>query len=199
MSMLPKLWFYIAMAAIAITLQLALGEPLSAMLLPGDRHDQRFEWDCILGLVLGLATVIFSQRSAERFAWSHRLNTEFKTALGPLSHGEILCLAALSGFSEELLFRGVLQSQLGLEVTALLFGLAHLRLKRHLWPWTLAAVIMGYLFGALVEFRGCLVSAIVAHFLINYFNLHFICRHVGPRAALVVKKNSSTETISRHL
>ena len=175
--MLSKIAFYVALAGVAVVIQLVLGAPLSEMLLPGNHHDQHFEYDCMLGLSLGLVTVVFSQRSAKLYRWSRRLNEEFRQVLGPLSNQDIFILAALSGVSEELLFRGVLQSQLGLEVTALLFGLAHLPVKKHLWPWTIAAVVMGYLFGLLVAYRGSLLSAILAHFIINYFNLHFICGH----------------------
>ena len=47
--------------------------------------------------------------------------------------------------------------------------------NRHL-PWTVSALVVGVLFAHLSLWTGDLSAAIVAHFLINFLNLTFICR-----------------------
>ena len=41
-------------------------------------------------------------------------------------------------------------------------------------PWTLSALVLGVSFGYMFQATGDLGSPIVAHFTINYLNLHFI-------------------------
>ena len=62
---------------------------------------------------------------------------------------------------------------------AIIFGLAHFPYRTFLIPWTLTALGVGYLFGWVFDVRHCLIAPIVAHFVVNYFNLHYILR---PRA-----------------
>jgi membrane protease YdiL (CAAX protease family) len=44
------------------------------------------------------------------------------------------------------------------------------------WPWTLSAAILGIFLGYLFTLTGDLGGPIVAHFTINFLNLHFIVR-----------------------
>ena len=92
--------------------------------------------------------------------------------LGPLTSGEILILALLSAFGEEILFRGVLHGRLGLWPTALLFGLFHFPFRRELLPWSLFALAMGAGLGALTDIFTTLWPAILFHFAVNHRNLH---------------------------
>ena len=57
-----------------------------------------------------------------------------------------------------------------------LFALLHVGPGRRFLPWTLWALVMGLVFGALVELTGDLGAPIVAHFTINFLNLHYIAR-----------------------
>ncbi len=167
------------MALVTIGLQLAWNAPLSALFsLPVTATDG-LAIDIAIGVGAGLAVVVLWRVCAQGFAWAQSMEGEFRAVLGPLTSGDILALAFMSAFAEELFFRGFLQPLVGLEWAAIVFGLVHLPYRWQLVPWTLSAVAMGFAFGWMYESRGLLVAPFLAHFTINYFNLHTIVR---PRA-----------------
>jgi uncharacterized protein len=77
----------------------------------------------------------------------------------------------LSGFAEELFFRGAVQGAIGWLPATLAFALLHTGPGRAFRLWTLFALLAGLLFGALMELRGNLLGPVVAHFLVNAVNL----------------------------
>jgi len=95
-----------------------------------------------------------------------------RRVLGRLDSRQILTVSLLSGFGEELLFRGVIQAWLGLWPTSLLFGLFHFPVRRRLIPWSLFAAALGVVLGALTEWTRTIWPAILLHFAVNYFNIH---------------------------
>jgi membrane protease YdiL (CAAX protease family) len=92
--------------------------------------------------------------------------------LGGLTAPQAIALAAMSGFSEELFFRGAVQSAVGWLAASLLFALLHSGPGRELRLWTLFALCAGLLFGALMRWRGNLLAPALAHFLVNAVNLY---------------------------
>lgn len=67
---------------------------------------------------------------------------------------------------EETLFRGLLQPHLGLGLSSLLFGLAHVRYWRK--PlMLLVAVLLGFCFGGLLNVSGGLWAPIAAHYVVD--------------------------------
>ncbi len=167
------------MALITVGLQWAWDEPLGALFTLPEMAGDGVEIDIAVGVGVGLGVVVLWRVCAQGFAWAQQMEGEFRAVLGPLTSGEILALAFMSAFAEELFFRGFLQPQIGLEWAAIAFGLVHLPYRWQLVPWTLSAVAMGFAFGWMYEARGLLVAPFLAHFTINYFNLHTIVR---PRA-----------------
>ncbi len=129
-------------------------------------------------LAVGWAVVAASRHAVAHTGWGRALRQELHTVLGPLTPREILFLAVLSAFAEEILFRGVLHPRLGLWPTALLFGLVHFPLRRELLPWSVFALGLGAALGYLTDAFGTLWPAILLHFVINYRNLHDL---VEPR------------------
>jgi membrane protease YdiL (CAAX protease family) len=91
--------------------------------------------------------------------------------LGPLTAAEAVALATLSGFAEELFFRGAMQDAWGFLPATLVFTFLHTGPSRHFRAWTLFAAGAGLLFGGLVLWRGNLLAAVLAHFLVNAINL----------------------------
>jgi membrane protease YdiL (CAAX protease family) len=132
----------------------------------------------VAGVGSALVVVGLSRLSVQSFGWAARLSAEFRGIFGELDRRQTLALALASGFSEEALFRGVLQPALGLVVASLVFGLLHHGPGVRFVPWTLMAVGAGFLFGGLLYFTGTLVAPVVAHALINYLNL----RHIAASA-----------------
>ncbi len=138
----------------------------------------------VLGLVLGLLVVLASRQAVARLGWARSLHRDFRALLGDVSSREIVILAVASAVGEEVLFRGALQPWLGLGPQAGLFALLHVGPSRRFLPWTVWALVMGLALGAMVEVTGDLGGAIVAHFTINFLNLHYIARvelPAGPR------------------
>lgn len=131
----------------------------------------------LLGLVTGLVVVACSRMAVRRFDWARALHRDFRGLLGPLTSREILVLAVASSIGEELLFRGALQPWLGIWPQALLFALLHIGPRRGFLPWTASAFALGIGFGYMFEWTGDLGGPIVAHFTINYLNLHYIARN----------------------
>src|SRR5688500_775639 len=70
----------------------------------------------VLGLAVAALTVVTTRQLVRHTEWAKALHVEFRGLLGPLTSGEILAFAALSGVAEELFFRGVLQPGVGLVI-----------------------------------------------------------------------------------
>jgi membrane protease YdiL (CAAX protease family) len=168
------------------------GLALAALLISAGREDvdiyriqevstpYRLVLSLVLGLVVGFAIVALSRLASRRFAWARLLHSDFRSLLGPLSGREILVLALASSIGEELLFRGALQPWIGIWPQALIFALLHVGPGVRFLPWTLSALVLGVLFGYMFQCMGDLGGPIVAHFTINYMNLHFIVRSDPP-------------------
>jgi hypothetical protein len=70
-----------------------------------------------------------------------------------------LLFGVVAGLPEEFFFRGALQPQIGLLLTALLFGALHAINRAYFIYATLAGLVLG----ALVAWRGDLWAATIAH------------------------------------
>ena len=91
------------------------------------------------------------------------------------SLSQLLILAAAAGLGEELLFRGVIQQELGLGVASVLFGLLH-GPSRELWPLALWAAAMGAMLGVLYQVSGNLFVPVLSHALYDGAALVYIGR-----------------------
>ncbi|MEM1202011.1 MAG: CPBP family intramembrane glutamic endopeptidase [Acidobacteriota bacterium] len=123
------------------------------------------------GLMLGLWSA-----GRSRLAGMRDLERILGLILGRLEPAEVWVLALISGFSEELFFRGAMQTSFGLPLTVLIFALLHSGPTPSFRYWTLFAAVAGLLFGLLVIHRGNLLPAIVAHVLVNGVNLRYLSR-----------------------
>jgi uncharacterized protein len=100
--------------------------------------------------------------------------------LGPLSIWHLALLAALAGFSEEILFRGVLQVGLSgwlsdagsVFLASVLFGLVHFASREY----ALMAGVMGAYLGTLFLLQGNLLVPIVTHALYDLVALIWVAR-----------------------
>lgn len=79
----------------------------------------------------------------------------------------VLVIAIISGVAEELFFRGVLQTQYGIWVASLIFGLAHIWRKTAIL-YGIYAAVMGLLFGGLYLWSGSLWVPTLAHIVNNF-------------------------------
>lgn len=127
--------------------------------------------DLAAGLAAGLLLLAL-WRGAERvFVRARDLERQLAGLLGRLSISEAFGLAALSGLSEELFFRGAVQGSFGWIAATALFALLHTGPGPAFRFWTLFAALAGLLFAGLMVWRGNLLAPVVAHFLVNFVNL----------------------------
>lgn len=127
--------------------------------------------DLLWGLAAA-ALVLFSWEAVRRLLpLARQMELELERLVGTLQPDEAIALALLSGFAEELLFRGAVQGSLGLPLATLAFALLHTGPGKALKLWTLYAGVVGLLLALLMEWRGNLLAPVVAHVAINAFGL----------------------------
>jgi len=112
-------------------------------------------------------------------------------ALGPLQPGEAVALAVLSGFAEELFFRGAVQGAFGWLPATLAFAVLHSGPGKAFRLWTLFAAVAGLVFAGLTVWRGNLLAPIVGHFLVNAVNLGRLARGRGDSGRLAESQPES--------
>jgi len=127
-------------------------------------------WVVISGFALG-AIVIVINYFLDKFPLFSRLNAAIAHYLPDLGFTDIIILSIASSIGEELLFRGALLQVIGIHVSSFLFGFLHYGGKRPFLLWGVMGWVMGYLLSGLFLATGSLLSPILAHFTINYFNL----------------------------
>jgi membrane protease YdiL (CAAX protease family) len=91
---------------------------------------------------------------------------------------QILLIAALVAFSEELLFRGIIQTKVGLIFASIIFALIH---YRYLFNWFLFVniVVLSFFMGLIYAWTDNLVVTIVMHFVIDFLlGLHIKFRRI---------------------
>jgi membrane protease YdiL (CAAX protease family) len=92
---------------------------------------------------------------------------------------DLVVVAVLSGFCEEVFFRGIVQAQFGLFVTALAFGLFHDPTFRHI-SYSIMAFLAGLFLGWLYMITGNLWVPITAHVVHNLISLFFLRYQIKP-------------------
>ena len=103
------------------------------------------------------------------------LEIELFPLLRAASYRELLVLACMAGLGEELLFRGVVQQEIGLWGASLFFGIPH-GPSRSLWPLAVWAVLMGGVLGLLYQATGNLLVPALAHTFYDGAALFYIKR-----------------------
>ena len=132
--------------------------------------------DATLGVGVGLVIVLLIRFLSPMIDGVRRMEQSLRAVVGPISLSTCLALAAASSIGEEFLFRGVIQPELGLLTTSILFALVHVPMERALLLWPLFAFGMGLVVGGLYEWTGSLPAPIAVHFTINFLNLRWLSR-----------------------
>lgn len=167
-------WIFYLILALGGALWIGLREgaiPLSTFV-----DTERWWLDLGLGASAGGVLIALWQAARRLSASASRLENELSELLGNLDQAEVLGLALLSGFAEELFFRGAVQSAWGWVPATLLFALLHAGPGSTYRIWTGFAALAGLLFAWLMLWRGNLTAPIVAHALVNGVNLSYLGR-----------------------
>lgn len=141
---------------------------LGVNLLPVSWNPRALLWGVAIALGITIASSLVYRiwptyrRSADQY---------LKLVVTPLLWPDLIWLGLLPGLSEELLFRGVILSALGLDTVALIassifFGVLHLSGKQQ-WPYMIWATIVGIVLGYSALATGNLLIPIIAHILTN--------------------------------
>jgi CAAX protease family protein len=134
--------------------------------------DVRRWWlDLLLGIAAALLLLGAWKGAEHTVPLARDLDRQLREALGPLQPAEVIGLALLSGFAEELLFRGAVQEAFGWLPATLAFAVLHSGPGKAFRLWTLFAALAGLLFAGLMVQRGNLLAPMTAHFLVNVVNL----------------------------
>jgi membrane protease YdiL (CAAX protease family) len=163
-------------------LVLALGGILWVGLREGSIHVDLFinleSWwlDLGVGLVAGGSLILVWILIRRTLPAARRLEAELAELLGHLRTSEVVGLALLSGFAEELFFRGAVQGAWGWLPATILFALLHAGPGATFRIWTVFAAIAGSTLAALMVWRGNLLAPVVAHVVVNGINLDRLSR-----------------------
>ncbi len=139
--------------------------------------------DAALGLAAAGFLLLLWEGGRRALPAARRLEERLAELIGPAEPTEVIALALLSGFAEETFFRGAVQGAWGWLPATLLFALAHPGPERGYGVWTIFVGVAGLVLAGLVEWRGNLLAAIVAHALINGVNLTRLARRAAARGA----------------
>lgn len=155
--------------AVAAVLWLGLRDGAIPLVLFFDRD----AWlvDLAAGAGAAAALIGFWQLGLLLLPGARALEKVIAETIGPLSTAEVITLASLSGFAEEVFFRGAVQSQWGILPATVLFALLHIGPGREFRLWTLFALVAGAALGALMIWRGNLLAPAAAHFAVNVVGL----------------------------
>lgn len=168
-------WILYQVLAVAAVLWLGARHgalPLEIFLVPA-----RVPADLAWGLGAGVALLGLWKGATMAIPGAQGLEEAMRQLIGRLDASEALALALISGFAEEIFFRGAMQQSWGIWPTVICFALLHTGPGRVFLWWTAFAAVAGVLFGWLVSFRGTLLPAIVAHVLVNGVNLYRLAVH----------------------
>lgn len=163
---------YMGVTAVILLLVAKVWQHLSSVsLLPLSPTGWALPWGAGVGLAITAASAI-----VYRLWPAYRQSADFYLALvlKPLEWPDLLWLGLLPGMSEELLFRGVMLSDLGLDATALVisslcFGILHFSGPQQ-WSYVVWATCVGLMLGYSALATGNLLVPIVAHVLTNWIS-----------------------------
>jgi len=176
------LWSLYLTELVLVLLSLIIARFSSGIYLP---YNIRFDAD---GLLLGVAAavpvalVILSMMSGpvSRLGWVQRpmdrilerLRPPFGLSIRSLGAADIVLLSLAAGIGEELFFRGMMQSFIGVWWAALVFGLLHALTPAYF----ILATGIGLYFGYLYEATGNLLVPMVSHATYDIFALVLLQR-----------------------
>jgi membrane protease YdiL (CAAX protease family) len=137
------------------------------------------------GVVAGLVVVALCHLAYQVSKAVRRASDMIGRFFGPVTTLQAVWLALISGFVEEIGFRGALWPQLGLVGTALFFGLCHTIPVRALAGYPIFAFFAGLILGHLRDATGSVWPAVACHVTINALNIAWLGgrqRHEPVRA-----------------
>lgn len=127
-----------------------------------------FSTQALVVVLVGSSSLILLQVIIHKFVTSDRLFDELNLVLmNKFDLRELFFIFLGGSIAEEFLFRGLLQPELGIWLTSILFVIIHFRYYKRFY--ILAEVfLMGVILGFTYAITSLLWVPIVCHFLVNY-------------------------------
>ena len=141
--------------------------------------------DALLGVSVGGLLVGIWRAMRHKLTSARELEKQLAELLGPMERNEIVALALLSGFAEELFFRGAVQGTWGWFPATVLFTLLHTGPGSAYRVWTAFAGVAGLALAGLMLWRGNLLAPILAHVVVNAVNLDQLVSESGAEPSRV--------------
>jgi membrane protease YdiL (CAAX protease family) len=166
---------YLGVGAMAAAIVVALGrDPFSCEGWLGVRGVASSLVSLGLGVLVGATTIAMTPVMVRRWRWARALHLALRPAVHRAGDGALLAVAGASALGEELLFRGLLVPLVGVAVSSVAFGVLHQIRGRARWGWIGWATLMGLVFGEVFAMTGSLLGPLLAHAVINHYNLRFL-------------------------
>lgn len=139
-----------------------------------------------IGIAMSLSSLLLNKiarRFEKRIAFFASFEEFIQKTLAPIfaevNPMDILLIALASGFCEEVFFRGVLQSQFGIVIASIVFGMFHFTgHKKHLF-YVLWAGLAGAFLGAMLIVFNSLWVPICAHVVNNFMSILLVRYQIG--------------------
>jgi membrane protease YdiL (CAAX protease family) len=173
--LLGALGAYVAVGGVSAGVAVALGHnPIAQRGWFGIRGAASHLVSLGLGICLGAFTVAATRAIVRRAEWARALHVALRPSVYGAGDGMLFAVAIASATGEELLFRGLLTSTIGVLASSLVFGMLHQIRGQGRWGWMLWATLMGVFFALMYVATGSLAGPLVAHAAINHANLRFL-------------------------
>jgi membrane protease YdiL (CAAX protease family) len=164
---------------------------LGLRLLPALHFNYRFLFiGIVAGSIMALSAYGFYML-ARKLPFLAQLKQTVEEVLVPLVAElkpiDLVFIAAISGFCEEIFFRGIAQQQFGLPLTSVAFGLFHDPTLRNV-GYSMLAAFYGLILGLLYIKTGNLWVPIIAHATHNLISFILLRYYLKPPASSVEQR-----------
>ena len=127
------------------------------------------------GALLPIAFFLYAMsRHAEKIAslrsLRNRVRTDIKAIFSNTGLPDLVLISLMAGFSEEMLFRGVIQTEFGIFIASIVFGLMHAISA----AYVIVTIVMGIYIGAFYYYSGSLLVPVQIHFIYDLAALMYL-------------------------
>ncbi|TFE03111.1 CPBP family intramembrane glutamic endopeptidase [Jeotgalibacillus salarius] len=161
---LAVLYTQIMLLALSVLLGLILFGQLSDFTLIFKLNSKVVLTGFMIGVFCVAVDLILMKYLPEKAFYDGGINIRLFSCLSPT---QILFVTMLIAFSEELLFRGVIQTHFGILTASIVFIAVHVRYLKNIFLFINVA-ILSFLLGFVYEYTESLWSVIIIHFIIDY-------------------------------
>jgi membrane protease YdiL (CAAX protease family) len=118
------------------------------------------------GIFIPILSIVLNKILPDRYFDDGGINEKI---FGSLTYFHIAVLTGVIAFSEEWLFRGVIQNELGLFITSIIFSILHVRYVTKPLLFTFV-ILLSFWLGYLYEWTDTIWIPFLTHFLIDFIS-----------------------------